>query len=350
MRMSEKTTNTAVTAKDIGRVLGLSQPTVSRILSGDTGHRVSAETRQRVLETAQKLGYRPNAIARSLRRRRTQIVGFYTGYGYLDARNAFLAEIIGGLQRACDAHRLDLLLHGIFRGASTEDIYGELMDGRIDGLFLHTHAGDPLVARLVESSLPVVAVADAVPGVPSVVSDDEAGARLLVDFLWSKGHRKIGYVRPTTQFASVETRVNAFIAAMDERGVALEHCPVLETEYEEPEPALTNLLALPSPPTAVCCWNDQTAFNLIYACRQRGIRVPEDLAVTGFDGLIDPRLTSRRLVTVSAAWNEITARAMELLVCQIDTRLAGSGSAETTPEELPAQIQLPVRLITGDTA
>jgi len=164
-----------ITAKEIGRQLGLSQPTVSRVLSGATGHRVSPETRQRVLEAAAQMGYRPNALARSLRQGRTNIIGFYTGYGYLDARNPFLAELIGGLQRAADPRRQDILLHGIFRGASTDDIYGELVDGRIDGLFLHTHSGDPLVARLQNSSLPVVAIADAIAHIPSVIADDAGG-------------------------------------------------------------------------------------------------------------------------------------------------------------------------------
>jgi DNA-binding LacI/PurR family transcriptional regulator len=347
MRISETTGNGSITAKDIGRALGLSQPTVSRILSGAANHRVSAETRRRVLETAERMGYRPNAVARSLRRRRTHIVGFYTGYGYLDARNAFLAAVIGGLQRACDDHRLDLLLHGVFRGGSTDDIYGELVDGRIDGLFLHTHASDPLVARLVASSLPVVAVADAIPGVPSVTSDDEAGTRLLVEHLWARGHRRIGYVRPTIRFTSVEARAAAFTAAMAERGVPAAHRPVIETEYETAEPVLDALLALPEPPTAVCCWNDLAAYNLIYACRQRGVRVPEELAVAGFDGLLDPRLVPRPLVTVGADWNAVADRAMSLLVRQIHARHGAGPEGEA--DEIPPLTRLPVRLIGGDT-
>lgn len=353
MRKAE-TPGTTITAKDIGRELGLSQPTVSRILSGASGHRVSPETRRRVLETAERLGYRPNAVARSLRRRRTNIVGFYTGYSNLDARNAFLAEVIGGLQRACEVHRLDLLLHGLFRGASVEDIYGEMVDGRIDGLLLHTHGADPLVAPLVASHLPVVAIADAIPGVPSVVSDDAGGTRLLFDFLWAKGHRRIGYVRPYMRFTSVEARVSAFRAEVAARGMAPESAPFFEIDFEQAEPALDALLSMRERPTAVCCWNDLTAFNLIHACRQRGLRVPEDLAVVGFDGLLDPRLTARSLVTVAACWGDITARAMDLLARRIDTRHGASSapSAENTEETatMPLLSRLPVQLIEGDTA
>jgi len=359
---------TPVTAKEIGRQLGLSQPTVSRILSGDTGHRVSPETRQRVLETAARMGYRPNALARSLRQGRTNIIGFYTGYGYLDARNPFLAELIGGLQRAADPRRQDILLHGIFRGASTDDIYGELVDGRIDGLFIHTHAADPLAARLRKSSLPVVAIADAVEGVPSVVADDAGGTQLLLDYLWEKGHRCIGYVRPSQRFSSVERRYEAFRAWVAARNLSERETPVFTVEYEETAPALSAIRNAPGKPTAVCCWNDMTAFDLIYHCRQEAVRVPQDLAIVGFDGLLsDPRLSPRALVTVGAAWGQVTERAVELLMRQIGLRSSGSSAptngngngnghavlkgaaAESLEAEIPPVTQFEVSLVRGDT-
>ena len=106
-----------VTAKDIAREFELSQPTVSRILSGDPNHRVAEATRERVLETARRLGYQPNAVARSLRRGRTNIIGLYTNHNY-DARNDFLGTIVGALQRNCETHDLDLLLHSALYGRS----------------------------------------------------------------------------------------------------------------------------------------------------------------------------------------------------------------------------------------
>src|SRR4028119_1082856 len=104
-----------ITAKDIALELELSQPTVSRILNGDARHRASEATRQRVLETARRLGYRPNAVASSLRRGRTGIIGLHTNHNY-DARNEFFGSIIGGLQCACNERGLDLLLHSALHG------------------------------------------------------------------------------------------------------------------------------------------------------------------------------------------------------------------------------------------
>jgi DNA-binding LacI/PurR family transcriptional regulator len=330
-----------VTAKDIGRRLGLSQPTISRILSGASGCRVSAATRQRVLEAAAEMGYRPNAIARSLRRRRTNIVGLYCGYGYLDARNPFQAAVIGGLQRAADAHHHDLLIHGVFRGASTDDIYAELMDGRIDGLFVNTYPGDPLISRLRSSALPVVALADALPDLPSVVCDDAGGIRLLVEYLWNKGHRRIAFVHPVQVYDSVEVRRDAFLQAMIERNIPAEDAPIFDVDGENGALALDMLRSRANPPTAVICWNDLTALGLIRESAAHGFRVPEDLAVVGFDGLLDFRLMSRPLVTVGTDWNEAAAEAMRLLFRRIN---------EGPSTELPSITKMPVHLLSGDTA
>ncbi|MBC8135499.1 MAG: LacI family DNA-binding transcriptional regulator [Fibrella sp.] len=345
MRRSERNTG-AVTAKDIGNALGLSQPTVSRILTGATGHRVAEDTRIRVMQAAAQMGYRPNAVARSLRRRRTNIVGFYTGYGYVDARNAFLASIIGSLQQAASRRRMDVLLHSVSRGTAPDDIYNELMDGRVDGLFLHTHAGDPLAERLAESdALPVVAIADALPGIPSLVCDDESGTRALVAHLWERGHRRIGYMYPRTRFASVERRMGAFLTEMRERGLESEAL-LFAIDIEDTRPALEDIRAMPNPPTAVCCWNDLTAYDLIRECGQAGVRVPGGLAIAGFDGVLDPKLTPRRLLTVAANWNVIAEQAMEQLFAQIESRF----STEEGYEPAAPVTMLPVQLIEGDTA
>lgn len=117
------TGRTAITLKDVAGHAKVSQMTVSAVLSGKAEERrISAATRVRVQDSARLLGYQPNAVARSLRRRSTNIIGLYSGLGYLNAANPFLAELIGGMQDACDQHRKDLLLLGTFRGLSMDDI------------------------------------------------------------------------------------------------------------------------------------------------------------------------------------------------------------------------------------
>lgn len=329
----------AVTAKDIARELELSQPTVSRILSGDQNHRVAAATRQRVLETARRLGYQPNAVARSLRRGRTNIIGLYTNHDY-DARNDFLGTVIGSLQRNCEAKDLDLLLHSALYGRPAEEIFGKLRDGRIDGLILHANSDDPLVALLGQSALPVVTIADRRPGLPSVTCDDADGIRQLMSYLWGRGCRRFVYLRPEIAPASVIRRFLAFEGEVQRRGVPEEDWTALRIVYEHTEGALDQLRDF-GLPCAVLCWNDRSAYTLLRECLTRGIRVPQELAIVGFDGFLDEKIPARSLVTIKCPWEEAAARALGSLLARI-------GIGQERPDE--AEVCLPVTFLAGDTA
>jgi LacI family transcriptional regulator len=328
--------NRTITAKTIAARLGISQPTVSRALSPTQGHLVAPDTRERILEMARQMGYRPNAAARSLRSRRTNVVGFYSGYGYLAPGDDFLTHMIGGLQRACDGRGVDLLLHGVYRGRSTDDIFAELMDGRVDGLFMHTSPDDPLAGRIAaEAALPVVAVADALPGIASVICDDASGMRLLLERLWHRGHRRIAFVAPERALTSVETRRAAYEAFVRERG---QEATIIRCAFDGFVPALDRLRAVSAPPTAVCCWNDMFAYGLLRTCRAAGVAVPETLAVAGFDGFLDTKFPAAQLTTVVAPWEAVAEQAAALLFAH----LGG--------EPVPLRTELPVSLYEGDTA
>ncbi|HEX8552569.1 MAG TPA: LacI family DNA-binding transcriptional regulator [Abditibacteriaceae bacterium] len=332
-----------VTAKDVARELNLSQPTVSRILSGARGHRASEETRMRVEEAARRLGYRPNAVAQSLRRGRTGIIGIHSNHNY-DARNDFYGTVIGALQCACRIHRLDLLLHSAIYGSSVEEMVDKLRDGRIDGLILHANSDDPLVEILSRSALPVVAVADPLPGLPSVTCDDGDGMRQLIANLWGKGYRDFVFLAPDVQLASVERRCGAFESELQRRNVAATHRQVISIEFEMCAPALDTLLQRGTR-TAVCCWNDRTAYNLLQECARREVSVPQELAIVGFDGLRDEKLPARTLLTARCPWEDVATRALEWLVELIDS---GSEASESVPEA--RELRLPVALLEGDTA
>jgi DNA-binding LacI/PurR family transcriptional regulator len=178
--------------QDVAKLAGVTPMTVSNVI-GNKG-KASLQTRELVLRAAQELDFHPNAVAQSLARRHTNIIGLYSGLGYLNARNEFMAEIIGGLQDGCEHYRKDLLVHGTFADRSTDDIYRELACGKIDGL-IAVLPSDHLVQRLSESRLPVMVVADAVKGLPSVIVDDAAGSHMLVSHLWEKGYRRVLYRR-----------------------------------------------------------------------------------------------------------------------------------------------------------
>lgn len=334
-----------VTARDIARELQLSQPTVSRILNSDHQHRVSPHTRRRVLDAARRMGYQPNAVARSLRQGRTNIIGVHSSHNY-DVRNDFFGTIIGALQQECGNRQLDLLLHSALRGSSSEEMFGKLRDGRIDGLILHSNCDDALVAMLGQSTFPVVAVADTLPGMTSVLCDDAGGMRLLVEHLARRGYRRMVFLSPEVALSSVARRCEAFVQALRDIGLPHGDDTVLPVEFEKAEPVLDALLerrARHAEPLAVCCWNDRTAYNLLHACYLRGVRVPDDLAIAGFDGFRDDKMPGRQLLTVGCPWERVAAAALQQLVQQIDNR----GNDEVNE---PATICLPVGLLGGDTA
>jgi len=337
-----------VTSKDIARELNLSQPTVSRILNGDQKHRASTQTRERVWETARRLGYRPNAIARSLRRGRTDIIGVHSGSNY-DVRNDFLGAIVGAVQTASADLGYDVLLHRAESGSSTEALFAKLRDGRIDGLILHTNAEDPLVGLLRESSLPVVAVADALPGLTAVTNDDCAGMTGLLEELWRRGYRRFAYLKPHLRLLSVEQRAQVYAEFLRSRGVAAADRLVFESEMEMTEAVLPALLELrrAGGPLAVCCWNDRTAYDLLRNCSAQFVRVPHDLAVAGFDGFRDEKLPARQLLTVGCAWDEVARVALGILVERIE---AAAEDESDQPSQQEREIALPAVLLDGDTA
>jgi DNA-binding LacI/PurR family transcriptional regulator len=291
-----------------------------------------------VLEAAREVRYHPNSAARNLRRRRTDILGLYTRYGYLSGRSHFEADVLGGLQEGCDAHRKDLLLHGAFHGHSAEGILAELADGRVDGLVLLSDPGDPLVELLLASALPAVAVVDAIPGLPSVVADDALGMRRLVEHLAGLGHRRLFYRDSHPRPVSGQRRRAAYDVAVRDLGletteaVCLEHrVPILSEQAPWMEAPRDRR------PTAAVCWNDVAGYDLLGHCRHRGLRVPEDLAITGFDGIAPPPGWSRRLTTTRAPWLHVARTAVDLLVRRIEG------------EPVPAETVLPVEFAPGDT-
>lgn len=325
-----------VTAKDIARELKLTQPTVSRILNGDMRHRASDETRRRVIEAAQRLGYQPNAVASSLRRGRTGIIGLHTNHDY-DARNEFFGAIIGGLQRACNARGLDLLLHSALQGSRAEEMFNRLRDGRVDGLILHSGSNDPLVAMLRECSMPVVSVADNHAGMAGVTCDDATGMKLLIEYLWARGQRRFVFLAPRAALASVEARRAVFESELKRRRIPAASRRIHHIEFEKAAPFLDDW---DKEQVVVCCWNDRTAYNLLHECAVRRIKVPQQLAIAGFDGFLDDKMPGRQLTTVGCPWPDVAAKALEILVDLIEKR----------NEPFTGEVKMPVSLLAGDTA
>ena len=325
----------AVRLKDIADKAGVSLTTVAHVMNGYTKSGIKPETWQRVQKIADELGYRPNAIARSLRFQKTHTIGVYSGYDYRSMRDPFLAEVYTGIQKACDELGYDYLVRSDMHGKTPAEIRLRLGDGKIDGIVIHAPANDPVVDYVVARKLPAMAIADRQPHIPSMVADDVQGMRLLVDYLWSRGHRHIWYLTSVMRLESIVARSEQFGELMRERGG---RSKVVPYPVDAPDAFLKDLMSQSDRPSAVCCWNDYYAYELLKHCIRGGVGVPDELAVVGFDGLLETRLPARDLVTVSAPWETMAYDSVKLLVQSLDGQPA------------PAMTVVPVTLIAGDTA
>lgn len=326
---------------DVAKRAGVNRVTVSVALNGTAhaGTRVSEATRQRVLEAARELGYAPSAVALALRRQRTNIIGYYTGFESLNAHDPFTGIVLNGLQKSCRQHQQDLLLFGSFERSSVDDIYAALAGGKIDGLVVLHTPYSPVMDKLLSSHLPVVAIANPVPSLPSVTVDDVVGSQMLARYLAQQGHRRILYRADDVPHSSTIRRCEAFTQAAAELGLTVTTSAESRDGHITPsEITLFTQTPRDKRPTAAVSWVDSYAYRFIEDCTKHGIRVPDDLAVVGFDGVEYEIPLAYRLTTIRAPWEEAAETAMNLLMALIEG------------QEVEREIMLPVTLVIGDTA
>jgi len=314
---------------------------------------VSTTTRERVLASARELDYAPTAAARTLVKQRSELVGvvLYTGHEHPDIHHPFFQGVLVGLKRGIGALGYDLLLFATEQPGSSRD--GEhsylrrARQHRVDGIVLMgVQPGDPEVEKLVRSSTPVIGVDLDVAGnrTSYVTSDNVGGARLAVRHLHSVGHTRIAAIAGAQETKPGADRLLGYRAEL--RALGLEAVPEYEVEgdfyTESGAAAMRTLLALPQPPTAVTAASDMMAVGAIRAAQAAGVRVPEELAVVGFDDsqlaeLVDPPLTTIRQDTIG-----IGVAAARALAAQIE-------NPDITPPVLTLPVQLVVRASSGAT-
>jgi DNA-binding LacI/PurR family transcriptional regulator len=274
--------------KDVAAAAGVSQSTVSRILNDvPVAIPVSARTRERVLELARELGYRPHPFARALRGVPTMLLGAIVR----DITDLFFASAIEALSVEARARGYSVVL-GTARAQADEALaLTAVLEARhCDAIVLLGDLRDEprLIDDLQRARIPVVALwhgsrADAFP---TVSVDNRAGLRAALDHLRELGHRRIAFVGDET-LLDVHERRAAFEEYAREAELEVEPAYVRHAENTTAgaEAALAELLALPEPPTAVAAATDVIAIGIVHAAYERGVRVPDGLSVVGFDDI-----------------------------------------------------------------
>lgn len=312
----------AVTSHDVARLAGISQSTVSRALRDDPY--VAAETRAKVLEAAAALGYVPNAMGRSLVTRSTRTIGMVV----TDLSNPYYPNLVAPLhdELASQGYRMVLFTEQIEgEEAGARDQLGGLVDRGIDGAVLTTSTLDGAVPReLVRRGLPFVFLTREVDGIAAdaAVVDNALGASLMAGQVARFGHRRVGAIFGPQNTSTGRGRERGFRAGLAAAGVelpdeAVRHGPF---QVEAGETAMSELMRLDPRPTAVVCFNDLVAIGALNAAAALGLRVPEDVSITGWDDLPMAAWEIVKLTTVRQSMNEMARAAARLLVERLEGR------------------------------
>jgi DNA-binding LacI/PurR family transcriptional regulator len=307
------------TIRDVAERAGVSKSLVSLVLRGSG--KVRPERREAVLRAVRELGYRPNAAARSLSEQRTRTVGVLLN----DLRNPWFVDLLDGLNPPLHDHGLHMLLSDArLNRRAGQDLARPFLDLQVDGLVVVGTLPDPAALGAVAERVPVVVAGAREPapaGVDVVAGDDEAGARLVTEHLIGLGHRRLAHL---AGYGAVgELRRRSFEAVTRARGLAdralVELCDMTE---EGGFRTAVRLLSRAERPTAVVAVNDITAVGVLSAAEELGLRVPEDLSVTGYDDTSVSRLRHLWLTTVDNAGREVGRRAAR---CLLDRFEGGGG-------------------------
>jgi LacI family transcriptional regulator len=275
--------NAPVTLREVATAAGVSVATASKALNGQG--RMTAETRERIRETAQRLGFRPNSLAQSLLRRRSFTVGLLTN----DTYGRFSLPLMAGVSDALVDNGVSVFLCNVEDDQRLGQLHVEAMlDKRVDGIIATGKRIDRhLPVDLSNLRVPVVyAFTQPDPGAVGLVSDDASGARLAVEHFCRLGRRRIAHISGPAGFEVVHTRAGAYRAVLQENNLTVSE-PLLgawsEAWGHEAVGRLFGEAGREGWPDAIFCGNDQIARGVIDALRERGIRVPDDVGVIGFD-------------------------------------------------------------------
>jgi LacI family transcriptional regulator len=287
-----------ITLSDVAAEAGVSATTASLVLGGKTlTHRISADTHQRILEAAKTLDYVPNRLVHSMQKGSTQILSFFDG----------------------------------FRNRHANDLYL---------IFFAPQPDDPLLPYLRNSRLPTVLLgaSDQENVLSSVKDDVESGMRLIADRLYELGHRRIA-VAPHVEHLNVDRdeRIGLLSRFMAEKGVRIQDGPEVLSDNDG-ETLYTYIKNSPEMPTAIFCWRDFQAYCLLESCEKRGLRVPQDLTVVGYDGLAWPMATRHKAASIKVDFEMLSETAVSLLIDSIHKPVAP-----------PIQKKIPVTLYDGTT-
>jgi DNA-binding LacI/PurR family transcriptional regulator len=300
--------------KDIARIAGVSHCTVSRAL-----HRsplINPMTAERIRDIALREGYVPNEVARSLVSRATRTVGVVV----TTIADPFIGEVVEGIESTAIENGYSVILANSHAEPELEmRVVDRFSQRRVDGILVAaSRVGALHSQRLAGARVPIVLINNQHPGdfAHSVGIDNVRSSAEMVKHLLALGHRRIAYIGDRLGLESDKERFSGYRASLREARLRLDEGLVMRGDGrpEEGEQRAGELLDLPARPTAIFCYNDMTALGALRAAAAKGLRVPADVSIAGFDDLFVASYTSPPLTTIRQPKKEMGRRAMSILL------------------------------------
>jgi LacI family transcriptional regulator len=330
----DKNSNAKVTIVDVAAQAGVSFGTVSRVINNDI--HVRKETRERVLETMERLGYVINRQARSLAGGRSNSIGVLVP----DLGTGYIGEIIRGIDAELSLTDLDLILYTTHRTASKEANYvANLATGIVDGLLLVLPRSPvDFIGDLTQRKFPFVLIDHQGAGreCPAVGATNWQGAYNATEYLVKLGHKRIGFITGSMDLGCAVDRLDGYRSALRTHHIPLAPELVYEGNFLQLDgyAGTQALLDLPVPPTAIFASNDVMAMGVMDAVRSRALRLPGDISVVGFDDIPQASLVRPSLTTVNQPLEKMGRVATQKLLDLLQR-----------PDTEAERIELPTELI-----
>ncbi|WBL14665.1 LacI family DNA-binding transcriptional regulator [Sutcliffiella sp. NC1] len=296
------------TLKDVAREANVSVSTASYAINGST--LISKETREKVIQAAQKIGYRPNANAKNLKKNKSEVIGFFLS-GFT---GPFFNEILEGVQDVVIKNGYEMVV------CASDQKHRLLVESYVDGaIILNFHLGDQIIEDLANEKLPIVTLDREIENkfIKNVILQNKVGMDLAVNHLVNKGHKRIGFIGGHTNSYDGEKRLEGFRESLSAKNLPFRESDLIRANFTE----ISGLLAMElfielnknDMPTAFVSANDEMAMGAIKALQQNGFHVPNDVAVVGFDDIAlskyaDPPLSTVRIQ--KKLWGEIAANTL----------------------------------------
>lgn len=306
-----------ITIKDIARAAGVSHTTVSRALNGSP--LIKPVTRERIAKIASDMNYVPNYNAKNLVTRKSNTIGLFFSSIEQGTSSSFLADALKGIRRELDEHYM-LTVSGIDDPGSLESINPRRYDGIL--VMSQSELDNRFIYHVQSADIPLVVLNRQLddPSIANVASDDRVGGRAATDHAFQCGHRSIAIIEGKPGFKSSSERRLGYMDSLIAHGLSPNPDYFVPGDYsiESGYAAMNTLLDLNNRPTAVFCGNDDMAIGAMNACFDRGVHIPGDVSLIGFDDMIFAQYTNPPLTTIHKSVSEIAAEGTKLLLQRME--------------------------------